>query len=92
MLFRSIDTGASEVEVSEEAEAAWLALLDGSDRAFLGSPECTPGYYNNEGGPIGPRERRNASGYPGGPVAFFDYIDEWRSNGEFRGLEFRTAP
>ena len=59
------------------------------DTSFLGNPECTPGYYNNEGGPIGRRERLNGSGYPDGPVAYFHYIHEWRSTGEFVGLEFR---
>ena len=87
----ALAVGAVEVEVDEQAESAWLALIDGNERAFVGSPECTPGYYNNEGGPIGRRERRNASGYPLGPVAYFDYIDEWRTSGEFSGLEFRGA-
>ena len=60
-----------------------------SARLFLGNPDCTPGYYNNEGRPIGRRERRNASGYPAGPVAYFDFIEAWRDSGEFDGLEFR---
>jgi cation diffusion facilitator CzcD-associated flavoprotein CzcO len=85
----ALEVGAEEVEVTEEAQAAWLALLEGSVRAFMGSPECTPGYYNNEGQPIGPKERRNGSGYPAGPVAFFDYIDRWRTSGTFDGLTFR---
>ncbi len=67
-------------------------MLDGnSSQSFLGNPDCTPGYYNNEGGPIGRRERLNASGYPAGPVAYFEYIDRWRSSGEFEGLEFRSG-
>jgi cation diffusion facilitator CzcD-associated flavoprotein CzcO len=85
----ALATGADEVEVSEAAEEAWVKLLESSPRAFLGSPDCTPGYYNNEGRPIGRRERLNASGYPAGPVAYFSYIDEWRSSGDFEGLEFR---
>lgn len=80
---------ADEVEVTEEAEAEWVRLLEGSVRAFIGNSECTPGYYNNEGGPIGRRERLNGSGYPEGPVAYFRYIDAWRTSGEFEGLEFR---
>ncbi len=86
----ALESGAVEVEVTEEAENAWIDLLQSSERAFLGNPDCTPGYYNNEGGPIGPRERLNASGYPDGPVAFFEYIDRWRSSGEFEGVEFRS--
>jgi cation diffusion facilitator CzcD-associated flavoprotein CzcO len=81
--------GATEVEVSAEAEAAWVTRIEGTGRGFLGNPDCTPGYYNNEGRPIGRRERLNASGYPEGPVAYFDYIERWRTSGAFEGLEFR---
>jgi cyclohexanone monooxygenase len=53
---------------------------------MLGSTDCTPGYYNNEGQP----DSRSGLfvGYPAGAMAFFRYIDEWRSNGEFKGLAF----
>ena len=86
----ALDVGADEVEVTEDAEQAWVAMLEGNPRAFLGSPDCTPGYYNNEGHEIGRRERLGASGYPLGPVAYFEYIDRWRNSGDFTGLEFRT--
>ena len=33
---------------------------------------------------------RNRLGYPDGPVAYFGYIDRWRTSGEFEGLEFRS--
>ena len=83
--------GATTVEVTQAAEEAWVNLLESSPQGFLGNPDCTPGYYNNEGGPIGRRERLNVSGYPAGPVAYFQYIDEWRRSGRFEGLEFRSA-
>ena len=38
---------------------------------------------------IGPSARRNFLGFPEGPMAYFQYIDEWRNDGEFTGLEFR---
>ena len=85
----ALEAGAEQVEVTAEAEQAWVQLLEGSVRAFMGSPDCTPGYYNNEGQPIGRKERLNGSGYPEGPAAYFRYIDQWRSSGEFEGLEFR---
>jgi hypothetical protein len=28
------------------------------------------------------------TGYPEGPAAYFDYIDKWRTSGNFEGLEF----
>jgi len=91
ILRHALDTGADEVEVTEDAEQAWVKMLEGSTRAFLGSPDCTPGYYNNEGGPIGRRQRLNQSGHPEGPVAYFEYIDRWRRSGRFEGLDF-TRP
>jgi cation diffusion facilitator CzcD-associated flavoprotein CzcO len=87
---RTLDSGAEEVEVTGEAEAAWIDVLESNPRAFGGDPTCTPGYYNNEGGEITRKMRISTSGYPLGPVAFFDFIDAWRRSGAFEGLEFRT--
>jgi cyclohexanone monooxygenase len=69
------DVDAETVEVTEAAEQAWVQLLESSSQWFLGNPDCTPGYYNNEGKPIGRRERLNGSGYPEGPAAYFHYIE-----------------
>ena len=80
---------AEQVEATADAEDAWIALLESNQRSFGGNPDCTPGYYNNEGKPMDRKMKLGASGYPDGPVAFFDYIAKWRSNGEFAGLEFR---
>ena len=87
----ALETGADEVEVTADAEQAWVDLLEDAGAGVLGSPDCTPGYYNNEGQPEGRRERRNGIMYPGGPVAYFDYIDAWRSSGDFEGLTFRAG-
>jgi len=82
--------GAVEVEATAEAEAAWVDLIESSERGFLGDPDCTPGYYNNEGDTIGPKQRLGMSRYPDGPLAYFDYIERWRNDGSFEGLTFRT--
>ena len=87
----AIEVDADQVEVTQEAEAAWVAPLEGSTSPILGNPDCTPVYYNNEGRALGRRERLNASGYPAGPVAYFGYIDAWRTSGAFAGLEFRRS-
>lgn len=86
---RALGDGDDEVEVSAEAEREWMKLLEGTSQSFLADPDCTPGYYNNEGGPWGHREQLNMSRYPEGPVAYFHFIDTWRSSGKFEGLEFR---
>jgi hypothetical protein len=86
----ALTIGALEVEATAEAEQAWVALFESSTRGFLGNPDCTPGYYNNEGAEPTPAQRLNASGYPDGPVAFFALIDRWRTSGSFDGLAFRA--
>jgi cation diffusion facilitator CzcD-associated flavoprotein CzcO len=84
------EIGAERVEVSEAAEDAWVALLEQGRASFLADPDCTPGYYNNEGRPIDRKALLGAGGYPAGPVAYFNYIDEWRRAGTYEGLEFQS--
>ncbi len=80
--------GAKEVEVSKQAEDEWVDLLLSGMGLMIGSPDCTPGYYNNEGRDPGPQARYFV-GYPAGAVAFFNYIEGWRTSGKFEGVEFR---
>ena len=80
------DRGAAEVEVTADAEAAWMELL-ATGVSFLGSSDCTPGYYNNEGQPAG--DQASWRGYPAGAVAFFEFIARWRDAGTYEGIEFR---
>ena len=86
----AIDIDANQVEVTPEAEAAWMERLITGGRQFAGNPDCTPGYYNNEGQEAGPSDMVNRLGFPEGPTAYFEYIADWRSSGEFAGLEFRS--
>ena len=88
----ALDSNASQVEVTREAEEAWLELIRQAPPGLIGSTDCTPGYYNNEG--KGWAESKDVSvvldeRYPEGPLAFFRYLSQWRSSGEFEGLEFR---
>ena len=87
----ALDTGREHVEATPAAEGSWVDLIESAPDTFLGNPECTPGYYNNEGQEMGRRERLNVGRHPLGPVAYFQYIDEWRKSGRFEGLEFRRA-
>ncbi len=84
----ALDSGHREVEVTKEAEDAWIDLLLSGPGTVIGSPDCTPGYYNNEGQDAGPA-RQLFVGYPQGAMAFFRYLDDWRRSGDFAGLEFR---
>ena len=81
------DRQARRVEVSEAAEQAWIELLLSGAGRMLGSQDCTPGYYNNEGQDPGPAAKL-AVGHPAGASAYFAYLAQWRDAGDFEGLEF----
>jgi cyclohexanone monooxygenase len=81
------ERGYTEVEVTLEAENAWIAVLLSGMGRMLGSRDCTPGYYNNEGQDPGPAARTFV-GYPQGAMAYFKYLDRWRRSGIFDGLAF----
>jgi cation diffusion facilitator CzcD-associated flavoprotein CzcO len=84
----ALDIGAKQVEVTKEAQDSWVELLLTGMGRMMGAPDCTPGYYNNEGQDPGPAAKYNV-GYPAGATAYFKYIDAWRSSGKFEGLAFR---
>jgi cyclohexanone monooxygenase len=88
MVKHAVEGGYKEIEVTREAQDAWIALLLTGMGRMLGSPDCTPGYYNNEGQDAGPAAKYFV-GYPAGPTAYFRYLDAWRSNGYFEGVAFR---
>jgi cation diffusion facilitator CzcD-associated flavoprotein CzcO len=82
----AVNGGYEQVEVTQEAQDAWMELMVPNPvmRSFLLS--CTPGYYNNEGGELSAHSL--FGGYVDGAAAFFRYIEEWRRSGDFAGLEF----
>lgn len=88
MVRHALDNGFKEIEVTEEAEAQWMELLLQAPPMMIGTTECTPGYYNNEGQGWGDGATRAVS-YPYGPVAYFKYLNYWRDSGNFEGVEFR---
>jgi cyclohexanone monooxygenase len=79
---------ANVVEVTEEAEQAWVEHIIGMSRLSESyQAECTPGYYNNEGKP-NPVSVQNGA-YGGGPTRFFKVVEAWREEGSMQGLELR---
>ncbi|MFE3188515.1 flavin-containing monooxygenase [Nocardia sp. NPDC059240] len=79
----AVRNGYTEVENTQEAQDAWVEMHL-TQGASWGADECTPGYYNMEGQQADP----SIVGYPAGTAAFFAYIDQWRSSGEFENLKF----
>ncbi len=88
VISHAVRTGLSEVEPTADAEQAWMDLLDSAPSAVFGNPDCTPGYYNNEGQPFRPGDQLGGARYPAGPVAFFEHLRRWHTDGEFDGLTF----
>jgi len=85
----AVRTGARTVEVSETAEEEWVNTIVEKGTGAMGAlanPDCTPGYYNNEGQPH-PNAAQGAP-YGGGSIEFFKLLEQWRDNGDFAGLEF----
>jgi cyclohexanone monooxygenase len=80
---------ARVVEPAQEAEEAWvdtIVKLSVMRENFL--KECTPGYYNNEG-KVEVMNKRNTS-YGAGPVAFAKVLENWRADGDLKGLELKS--
>jgi cation diffusion facilitator CzcD-associated flavoprotein CzcO len=85
----ALDKGHKTVEVTKEAEDAWVDTIvgfAGGPLGGLGGADCTPGYYNNEGQP-NPNAMQSAP-YGGGSIRFFKLLKEWREDGNFEGLEY----
>ena len=83
VLRRGVDT----FEATKQAEEAWVETIierAPDNRAFLES--CTPGRFNSYGTadvrPVGNVD------YGGGPLAFFDLLEEWRESGRYEGIQF----
>lgn len=79
---------AKEVEVTPEAEQAWvdeIIRVHRNQEKF--QSECTPGYYNNEGQPSDTFVLNSA--YGKGPISFFKVIEAWQEEGNMSGLVLR---
>jgi len=81
-------SGATLVEPDTEAVHAWVAQYAMATGTVMNSPDCTPGYYNNEGKGPDARQLRTMGNYPTGSIGYFAYSKAWRESGEFTGLHF----
>jgi cyclohexanone monooxygenase len=80
--------GVTTVEPSQRGQDDWCAAIEETaiDNSAFDS-QCTPGYYNNEGGGGGEGIRSHL-GQPYGPgfYAFGDLLTQWRDKGDMDGL------
>ena len=85
---QALGQGLQRLEVTAEAEAAWVdAVVARASRTAGFAEQCTPGYYNNEGRPSA--RTRQGSFYAGGPTEFLDILAAWRAAGDMPGLDRR---
>jgi len=83
-----LDRGAEVIEVSAEAEQAWVDQCLAKARSAGDFFEnCTPGYYNNEG-KAGERSAQDGF-YGGGSIEFIRILEDWRAQGSLPGMEVR---
>jgi cyclohexanone monooxygenase len=94
----ALDRGAAVVEPTKAAQDAWIQTI--RDTAFDNSEfllECTPGYWNGEGGGAGSDAERKQKlrfifGEPYGP-GFYEFdklLADWRDKGDLEGLVLET--
>ncbi len=79
--------GFTEIEPDPNAQNAWVELILSGQGMLIGTTECTPGYYNNEGAGVTDKNRHQM-GHPLGAKAFFHHIAAWRDKGTYEGLNF----
>ncbi len=82
------DRNVRAIEPTAQAEADWVNTM--RVKARLGAryyAECTPGYYNNEGKQGLTGNSFLAGSYGGGAEEFFNILQQWRADGDLKGLE-----
>ncbi|MCV7258683.1 flavin-containing monooxygenase [Mycobacterium shimoidei] len=92
IIAEALARGALTVEPSPAAQNEWCRTIRETaidNSAF--DAQCTPGYYNNEGGGGG-EGLRSHLGEPYGPgfYAFADLLAQWRAKGDLDGLLLGT--
>ncbi len=94
---QTLDRGAVVMEPTQEAQDDWVRTIHETaidNTEFL--LECTPGYWNGEGGGAGPdraKKLRFIFGEPYGPgfYAFDQLLQDWRDRGDMAGLRLEPA-
>ena len=87
LLSRAREMGTKTIEPTQEAVDEWVQTIIEKARVSKEFQEqCTPGYYNLEGA-VNQLQQNNT--YGGGPIEFFDLMEEWRSEGILKGLELK---
>ena len=86
VIARCQEQGIDTIEPTLEAEREWFNIIL-TNLMKLGryNETCTPGYLNNEGG--GDMRSARSGAYMGRPFEYIERLEQWRSDGNFEGLE-----
>jgi cation diffusion facilitator CzcD-associated flavoprotein CzcO len=87
---RCLSEGISTIEPTTAAQDAWREVIFDNARGLAGfsafDPDCTPGYFNNEGEGGDKTTARNAP-FMGSALDYFHVLAEWRERGDLAGLQ-----
>ncbi|HTY30836.1 NAD(P)/FAD-dependent oxidoreductase [Mycobacterium sp.] len=82
--------GATEIEATPGAEAAWVDMVVARSSATAERARtCTPGYYNREG--KADAKTRQGSFFIGAPTEYADILEAWRAKGDLEGYQIRRG-
>ena len=80
---------AASPSPSEEPRPAVDTVVARSIASAERAKTCTPGYYNREG--KADAKTRQGSFFFGAPTEYADILQQWRADGNLKGLLFRRA-
>src|SRR5262245_19140032 len=90
IISEALKRGATTVEPTQEAQDQWVQTIRDSTIPSTFLEECTPGYYNNEGGGDGGIRSALGEPYGLGFYALGKLLREWRDKGDLEGLVLGT--
>jgi cyclohexanone monooxygenase len=90
IIAETLKRGADAVEVTAEAEQAWVdEVIANAGPRLEQLKACTPSYYNFEGQL--PANAAQNELYGPGPIPYFRLLEEWRAGGQLEGLALSKA-